>query len=214
MATEAGCKAADDAIQALGGYGYTREYMVEKIRRDVRITTIYEGTSEIMEWTIARDRWQQHLKTKGNFYADWAARLGGTEATGAPNAAAALKSLGALLERCRLDRLTRNQHVLFRLGELTAYAETAAVFSERAAAKPSEASDLPAGVLATMARAFAREAFLKVAAEGLKWANAAGQTDPGLARALSTEAAFEAQRGQIEDLDALARDLVAAFPAA
>jgi hypothetical protein len=41
------------AIQALGGYGYTREYMVEKIKRDVRITTIYEGTSEIMEMTIA-----------------------------------------------------------------------------------------------------------------------------------------------------------------
>ncbi len=63
MATEAGNKAAEDAIQALGGYGYTKEYMVEKIKRDVRITTIYEGTSEIMEWTIARDRWQEHLKS-------------------------------------------------------------------------------------------------------------------------------------------------------
>ncbi len=187
MATEAGVRAADDAIQALGGYGYTREYMVEKIRRDVRITTIYEGTSEIMEWTIARDRWQQHLKTKGSFYADWAARLGGTEATGKPNSAAALRSLGVLFERCRLDRLTRNQHVLFRLGELTAFAETAAVFAERAAATPSEASGLPPAVLATMARAFAREAFLKVAAEGLKWANAAGQADPGLSKALRVD---------------------------
>src|ERR1039458_6038818 len=61
MATEAGNLAADASIQALGGYGYTREYMVEKIRRDVRITTIYEGTSEIMEMTISRDRWQSHL---------------------------------------------------------------------------------------------------------------------------------------------------------
>jgi alkylation response protein AidB-like acyl-CoA dehydrogenase len=60
----AGNKAAEDAIQALGGYGYTKEYMVEKIKRDVRITTIYEGTSEIMEWTIARDRWQLHLKSR------------------------------------------------------------------------------------------------------------------------------------------------------
>ena len=47
MATEAGNKAAEDAIQAHGGYGYTKEYMVEKIKRDVRITTIYEGTPEI-----------------------------------------------------------------------------------------------------------------------------------------------------------------------
>ena len=51
LATEAGNAAADAAIQALGGYGYTHEYMVEKIKRDVRITTIYEGTSEIMEMT-------------------------------------------------------------------------------------------------------------------------------------------------------------------
>ena len=65
LATEAGNDAADAAIQAHGGYGYTKEYMVEKIKRDVRITTIYEGTSEIMEMTIGRDRWQHHLKTRG-----------------------------------------------------------------------------------------------------------------------------------------------------
>ena len=39
MSTEAGNAAADASIQALGGYGYTHEYMVEKIKRDVRITT-------------------------------------------------------------------------------------------------------------------------------------------------------------------------------
>ncbi len=64
MATKAGNLAADAAIQAHGGYGYTREYLVEKMKRDVRITTIYEGTSEIMEMTIARDRWQQNLKSR------------------------------------------------------------------------------------------------------------------------------------------------------
>ena len=66
MATESGNRAAEDAIQALGGYGFTREYVVEKIKRDVRITTIYEGTSEILEMTIARDRWQEHLKSRGS----------------------------------------------------------------------------------------------------------------------------------------------------
>ena len=68
LATEAGNAAADAAIQAHGGYGYTRPYVVEKIKRDVRITTIYEGTSEIMEMTIARDRWQTHLKSLGRHY--------------------------------------------------------------------------------------------------------------------------------------------------
>ncbi len=212
-ATEAGNRAAEDSIQALGGYGYTRDYLVEKIKRDVRITTIYEGTSEIMEWTIARDRWQLHLKTKGAYFNDWAARLGGSAETGAPAAREALRALGALLERCRLDRLTRNQHILFRLGELAAWAETAAVFSERAAAKPSTVLPFSAAVLRAMARVHAREAHLKVSTEGLKWANAAGQTDGNLASRLGVEMAFAAQAGRIEDEDLLARELARAFPA-
>ncbi len=76
MSTEAGDAAADASIQALGGYGYTHEYMVEKISRDVRITRIYEGTSEIMEMTISRDRWQLHLKTRGQHYHDQARGVG------------------------------------------------------------------------------------------------------------------------------------------
>ena len=77
LATEAGNAAAEAAIQAHGGYGYTRPYLVEKIKRDVRITTIYEGTSEILEMTIARDRWQHHLKTSGAYYRDAARSLDG-----------------------------------------------------------------------------------------------------------------------------------------
>ena len=81
MSTEAGNMAADASIQALGGYGYTHEYMVEKIKRDVRITTIYEGTSEIMEMTISRDRWQLHLKTRGQYYHDQAREFEAMHAT-------------------------------------------------------------------------------------------------------------------------------------
>jgi alkylation response protein AidB-like acyl-CoA dehydrogenase len=217
LATEAGNKAAEDAIQALGGYGYTREYMVEKIKRDVRITTIYEGTSEIMEWTIARDRWQLHLKSRGQYYVEWAARAEARHAqspnVGSGLAAMALRSLGALLERARLDRLTRNQHVLFRLGELIAYAETAALFAERAAAAPTKASGLEAATLEAMARVHAREACLKVASEGLRWATGAGQSDPGLKQQLNLDAAVAAQAGLVEDMDRIAADLVRAFPA-
>jgi alkylation response protein AidB-like acyl-CoA dehydrogenase len=217
LATEAGNKAAEDAIQALGGYGYTREYMVEKIKRDVRITTIYEGTSEIMEWTIARDRWQLHLKSRGQYYLDWAARAEQRHAqspnVGAGLAALALRSLAALLERARLDRLTRNQHVLFRLGELIAYAETAAVFAERAATAPTKASGLAPATLEAMARVHAREAALKVAAEGLRWAIGAGQTDASLPRLLNLDSAVAAQAGLVEDMDRIAADLSRAFPA-
>jgi alkylation response protein AidB-like acyl-CoA dehydrogenase len=217
LATEAGNKAAEDAIQALGGYGYTREYMVEKIKRDVRITTIYEGTSEIMEWTIARDRWQLHLKSRGQYYQEWAARADARHAenpdTGSGLAAAALRALAVLLERARLDRLTRNQHVLFRLGELIAYAETAALFSERSATAPSKVFGLEPATLEAMARVHAREALLKVAVDGLRWANAAGQTDPALGATLGVEAALAAQAGLVEDMDRIAGDLVRAFPA-
>jgi len=215
LATEAGNRAAEDAIQALGGYGYTKEYLVEKIKRDVRITTIYEGTSEIMEMTIARDRWQLHLKTRGAHYRDWAARLDSTAGSdsGAAAAALALRALGTLIERCRVDRLTRNQHILFRLGELIAYAETAAIFSERAASQPTTAIPLAPPLLRTMARVHAREAAHKVACEGVRWATAAGQGDPDLARAIDVQGALQAQAGLLPDLDEVAQGLTRVFPA-
>ncbi len=43
-----------DAIQIHGGYGYVREYLVERYLRDSKITEIYEGTSEIQRMVIAR----------------------------------------------------------------------------------------------------------------------------------------------------------------
>jgi alkylation response protein AidB-like acyl-CoA dehydrogenase len=54
FATEAANRAALDAIQIHGGYGYTDEFPVERYLRDVRVTTIYEGTSEIQRIVIAR----------------------------------------------------------------------------------------------------------------------------------------------------------------
>ncbi len=53
-ATEAANKAALEAIQIHGGYGYTDEFPVERYLRDVRVTTIYEGTSEVQRIVIAR----------------------------------------------------------------------------------------------------------------------------------------------------------------
>jgi acyl-CoA dehydrogenase len=217
LATEAGNKAAEDSIQALGGYGYTKEYMVEKFKRDVRITTIYEGTSEIMEWTISRDRWQLHLKSKGAYYNDWAAKLEALARTnnnsGAATAALALRAVAVILERARIDRLTRNQHILFRLGELIAFAETAAVFAERAVNQPSDAIPFSPETQQAMSRIHARDAALKVAADGLRWAIGAGQTDPNLANSLNLPAIYAAQAGLLEDMDFVGKKLVEAYPA-
>jgi alkylation response protein AidB-like acyl-CoA dehydrogenase len=55
FASEAANRACYDAVQILGGYGYSQEYPVERLARDVRVTTIYEGTSEIQRMIIARE---------------------------------------------------------------------------------------------------------------------------------------------------------------
>jgi alkylation response protein AidB-like acyl-CoA dehydrogenase len=190
FATESGNAAAEAAIQAYGGYGYTREYIVEKIKRDVRITTIYEGTSEIMEMTIARDRWQEHLKTRGEFYRERARELDALHTrrpdVGAHAAALATWALAGTLEACRVGRLTRNQHVLLRLGELIAWAECAASLARRAAAaadgalpaKADKRFDPP--VLSTISRVFAREAAQTVAEHGLRWVRGAAAPDTDL----------------------------------
>ncbi len=54
FATEAGNRACHAAVQVLGGYGYIREYPVERHLRDIRVSTIYEGTSEIQRLVISR----------------------------------------------------------------------------------------------------------------------------------------------------------------
>ncbi len=218
MATEAGNLAADASIQALGGYGYTHEYMVEKIKRDVRITTIYEGTSEIMEMTISRDRWQLHLKTRGQHYHEQARQAEALHtrhpSAGANIAALALYALAEVMEQARLHRLTRHQHILLRLGELIAYAECAGSLCRRAARmaegklneKASERFDPVA--LAALARIFAREAALKVAEDGLRWlagADGVGEAEMGaFETSLGLPAIHRAQAGLIADMDFVA----------
>jgi alkylation response protein AidB-like acyl-CoA dehydrogenase len=54
-ATEAASRAANASLQVLGGYGYLRDYPVERIVRDARLMEIGEGTSEIQRIVIARD---------------------------------------------------------------------------------------------------------------------------------------------------------------
>jgi alkylation response protein AidB-like acyl-CoA dehydrogenase len=219
LATEAGNAAADAAIQALGGYGYTHEYMVEKIKRDVRITTIYEGTSEIMEMTVARDRWQHHLKTRGDHYhaaaRDLEALCALAPGIGADVAALAHHALAELLEACRVARLTRHQHVLLRVGRLASLAEGAAALVRRAARaaetglvqKASHRFD--ADLLAAMSRANARDVALTVGTEAVRWVVGAGEGDrvQEFIASLGLPAIQAAQAGLLADLDAVANGI-------
>ena len=46
-------KITTQAVQLFGGYGYTREYPIERMMRDAKITEIYEGTSEVQRMVIS-----------------------------------------------------------------------------------------------------------------------------------------------------------------
>lgn len=53
FASELAVKSSSDAVQILGGYGFTKDYPVEKLYRDSKLATIGEGTSEVQRWIIA-----------------------------------------------------------------------------------------------------------------------------------------------------------------
>jgi hypothetical protein len=58
-ASEAVNRIAYRAVQLHGGYGFVNEFRVEQLYRDARITTIYEGTSEVQRMVIARGLFQR-----------------------------------------------------------------------------------------------------------------------------------------------------------
>jgi hypothetical protein len=61
-ASETATAVTHQAIQVHGGYGYVKEYPVERYYRDARVTEIYEGTSEIQRLVIARDLLSEGLR--------------------------------------------------------------------------------------------------------------------------------------------------------
>jgi alkylation response protein AidB-like acyl-CoA dehydrogenase len=60
FASEIAMKVTTDAVQILGGYGYMKDYPVERMMRDAKVTQIYEGANQIQRWVVA----QQLLKPK------------------------------------------------------------------------------------------------------------------------------------------------------
>ena len=54
FASDVAMKVTNDAVQLLGGYGYTKDFPVERMMRDAKITQIYEGTNQIQRIVMAR----------------------------------------------------------------------------------------------------------------------------------------------------------------
>ena len=64
FASDAGMKVCSEAVQILGGYGYSKEYPVEKRFRDAKIYQIFEGTNEIQKMVISKDITKEMLPKK------------------------------------------------------------------------------------------------------------------------------------------------------
>lgn len=177
FATEAADRTANDCIQALGGYGYICEFGVEKIKRDVKITCIYEGTSEIQQSIISTFRWKTSRKTKGAFYGNMAEEMTALDAK-VPDAgcrfyALAATALNKTVDLAHNNRLTRQQALMFDLADMMINVEVG-VSLARKAARLAEKSDPEAEKIKAMSRVFAGEVTQIVGEKALRIAMGGG----------------------------------------
>ncbi|CAB1079300.1 Acyl-CoA dehydrogenase, short-chain specific (EC [Olavius algarvensis Delta 1 endosymbiont] len=210
-ATESANKAAEDAIQALGGYGYITEYEVEKIKRDVRITCIYEGTSEIQQTLISTMRWKKTRKSKGAFYqaiGDEMQQLHtGTPDLGCRTYELAAGALNQTISRVNDQRLTRQQHIMFALADMAVHVEIGASIARKAAGC-AQRGDSEAHKMKLIARLFAAEVARVVSQKILQIVMGSGQFDEAataefLAKVNHSEL-MAGLRNTIPDMDQLA----------
>jgi alkylation response protein AidB-like acyl-CoA dehydrogenase len=201
FATEAGNRAAEDAIQAFGGYGYCTEYEVEKIKRDVRILTIYEGTSEIQQNIIGVFRMRQSVKSKGAFYGGMADEIEGLDQVGGPAAARAARMVSQCAVQAFKNKLTRKQHAVFVLADTMADVETAVALCKAAAKSGDE-------LLQAQSRLWAAEVALSVPTRLLELFAGSGLVDEEKLQALMDLAdlpgAVALQAGTMADMDLVA----------
>jgi alkylation response protein AidB-like acyl-CoA dehydrogenase len=204
MSTESGFKASEDAIQAHGGYGYCVEYEVEKISRDARILTIYEGTSEIQQLIIGINRLRQCVKSKGQWYGQMAAELEPLNQVGGPIVAKALRFVSESAIAAFRQKLSKHQHTLFELATSMAEVETAHALCKSAA----QSSD---PLLQAQARIWASEVALSSRARILKLMAGAGLDQASLQQIIAKADwpdALADQAGLLKDMDLAAQKLV------
>ena len=211
FATESANKAADDAIQALGGYGYICEFEVEKIKRDVKITCIYEGTSEIQQSIISTFRWKNTRKSKGEFYGSIVSEMEKLN-TVVGDAGCRLYGLssGVLNEtimRVHDNRLIRQQYVMFNLADMMTHVEVGASLARKAVAL-TEAGGPEAETIKIMSRIFADEVAQLVTRKALKILMGSGVFDQkavsDFVETVSYNELFFSGQNVINDMDMVA----------
>jgi alkylation response protein AidB-like acyl-CoA dehydrogenase len=208
FATEAGDAMANDGIQAFGGYGYIREYEVEKIKRDVKILPIYEGTSEIQRNIISMFRMRSTVRSKGGFYLEMAGALDrlSSECAG-PLLANAFRVLNEVIINSRKHKLTKSQYVMFLLADMMTWCEVANALCQKAAGYEGGQGRSTSFIKAA-ARLFVREAVEKVYVNGLKIAYGCGDTIDALTENLNGLNVGLAMKDNLKDMDMVAAELV------
>ncbi len=214
--TEAANKTADDCIQALGGYGYVNEYEVEKIKRDVKITCIYEGTSEIQQNIISTFRWKATRKSKGEFYGAMAREMAALLEELADDSyrsyALAASALNETIDIVHTNRLTRQQHLMFALSEMMTHVEVGVAMARKTAGLVRDtASD--AEKYAVMNRIFAKEVAKVVSQKAAEIAIGSGALDDAAISEFKTKTSldelFFCQQGLLADMDKAANFIFA-----
>jgi alkylation response protein AidB-like acyl-CoA dehydrogenase len=211
FATEAGNKAADDAIQALGGYGYITEYEVEKIKRDVKITCIYEGTSEIQQNIISTFRWRTTVKSKGDYYGAMVQEMEALHASmpeiGAATYARAAKTLNETIMFIHNHKLTRQQYIMFCLADMMTHVEVGVSMARKAKGLIRERSS-QARKIVIMSRIFASEVAELITTNAIKIVTGSGLADEEIPSTLKERMGYEgfmaSHSGLIQDMDAVA----------
>jgi alkylation response protein AidB-like acyl-CoA dehydrogenase len=211
FATESANKAAEDAMQALGGYGYITEYEVEKIKRDVRITCIYEGTSEIQQNIISTFRWKKTRKTKGDFYqaiSDEMQKLDSEAADlGCRAFALAADALNKTITLVNDHRLTRWQYIMFALADMMTHVEVGRSLA-RKAFKSSQSGEDGGVKIKIISRLFACEVGQVVSQNVLKIVKGSGEFDQQTISDFMADISYNeltaSLRGMIRDMDQLA----------
>lgn len=203
-ATEIGNIAADDAVQALGGYGYTVDYEVEKIRRDARILRIYEGTSEILQNILGLFRVRESVKSKGQWYGAMADEVQSFSDAGGPAVAKTARFLSMAADLLFHQKLMRQQHALFECATAITELETA-VALVRAAGRSGEA------LAKAQARVCASDVAVSVPTRLLKLFSASDALEDAQFEAFREAAdlpgAYALQSGRLADMDFIAREI-------
>jgi alkylation response protein AidB-like acyl-CoA dehydrogenase len=201
FATEAGNAAADHAVQALGGYGYCVDFEVEKIRRDARILTIYEGTSEIQQSIINIFRMRETVRSKGRFYLEMAAGVASFADAGGPAAARAARFLADAAQVAFRAKLVRQQHVAFEFATAMTEVETAVALARLAALRNDD-------LMKAQSRLWSSQIAMSVPARVLAAMSAAGGAAPEdlarLQREGDLDGAVALQAGRLADMNFVA----------